>query len=198
MSNIRMTISSQSASSGEMQNVYYFNMQPNVPAIPTSAERLAFSERMLELVNPLLPALDNTTNFFARRVELWDNTAKTWNLYAESSLVGLAGSLITDAVSGGVAGLVSASLVGGGRSGRKFIGGLSEDVVQNGNVVGAGITALIDFGLAWITGFTSTNGYIFYTQIFRVATEAFIPMGVTFAVDTIASYQRRRKPGVGI
>lgn len=97
----------------------------------------------------------------------------------------------------GVAGLVTYPTQIIGSRGRKFIGGLCENGVADGNLNGATVTALNAFGLVTCTPFIgSASGETWAPGVVTQA-GAFRPFNGEVLVSSVPAYQRRRKQGVG-
>lgn len=88
------------------------------------------------------------------------------------------------------------------RQGRKYFFGMSEAQVTDGNLVAGAITAygdiLDDLGDIIVSSGITLKPGVFNTDAASVLYETFELFNDTYAVETIVSYQRRRKPGVGI
>lgn len=198
MTHLRHTVSYDSASGGVFQNVYHWDVSPNLPLVATSSQTVDIAERMGDMYATLVSIWDDTTGVREHKTETWDAVTETWNLYTQASVVGIDGLQVSQSVSAGVAALVSVPVVGGGRSMRKYLGGLAETEVVDGTLSAPANVALIAYGLSWVTPFTGTFGHTFTTVNFRQASNTFQDIQPVTNVDQIMAYQRRRKPGVGI
>lgn len=84
-----------------------------------------------------------------------------------------------------------------GYSDKKFISGWVETEISGDQFQSAAITKGEDAVADWLADLTATNGVELQAIYFKAGPE----LAMTYSageVDTIASYQRRRKPGVGL
>lgn len=195
---IRHTVSYQSDASGEMQNVFHWAVNPDLPVVADLAETSDIAMLMNYLYGTILVQWADNCQVISHKSELWDDVTQAFDLYTEASVSGLVGSQVAHAVSGGVAAVLAVPIVGGGRSARKFIGGFSEAGIADGSWNSFVISALAQFGINWVLGYVAPMTYTFAPRIYRHATKEFAELTPTVNIDTLAGYQRRRKPGVGI
>lgn len=80
---------------------------------------------------------------------------------------------------------------------KKFLGTLVEEAVQNGEWVSAFMTALGIAAGHWFTSIPLGAQGTLYSGTIKRLTGVFIDL-VSVIVKSVGSYQRRRKPGVGI
>lgn len=198
MSHLRGTTSYDNEAGGVYQNVFNYETSPDVPAVPDVLFQLDLLNTIGAIYTPLIASWTDGTSLNNIRWELWDAVTETWNLYHEASVVGLVGSGITHALPAGVAGLVSAVISGGGRSGRKYFGGLSEDTSIDGFWGLGSLAALLAAGAVWVAGSSGGAGITLLPEVFHQITKTFSLLMVDVSVDATPSYQTRRKPGVGI
>lgn len=125
----------------------------------------------------------------------WDGVASQ----ASTAVNGLSGSHL---LPHGTGPLVKFFTETGRRQGRKYIPGYTE-ASQAGSVMDAAhVTRLISFAQVFnddiIAGPVTLGPGNYNTDALSVLYETFAEWSNTSSISTIASYQRRRKPGVGI
>lgn len=99
----------------------------------------------------------------------------------------------------GVAALVVAPTTDPDVQGKKYIGGLTEELFTGGVLTGAALTAIINWATDWIDPFTgSVSGATYTPGVWSTILKDVIPFRDSFSTNAIAAYQRRRKRGVGI
>lgn len=98
----------------------------------------------------------------------------------------------------GVAALINAKTGDPDVQGKKYLGGLTEEAVDDG-LINAGTIAVIgDFGDDWVTPFVGgTSGADWDPGVWSPTTIALYGLTGTIITPTIPAYQRRRKRGVG-
>ena len=121
----------------------------------------------------------------------WDEVGRSpWTLTTNSG---------THLLPRAAAALIAAESLDPDVTGRKYLGGLTEGGYENSAWVAAVLTNLGLFAADWVAQFVgTTTGGTFTPAVWSVplgAVQAF--NGVTF-INSVAAYQRRRKPGVGI
>jgi hypothetical protein len=112
------------------------------------------------------------------------------------------GSQISQDMPQGNAGLGKLYTAVARRQGRKYFGGLTENEYTNGTLTGGAVTAISDI-LDALGDIIVSDGITLAPGVFSVDDESplyetFEPFIDSYAVETIGSYQRRRKQGVGI
>lgn len=99
----------------------------------------------------------------------------------------------------GVAALVRLWTIDPDVQGKKYIPALTENVLQDGLLPAATITALLAFAADWYLPFVgAASGATFTPGIWSVAGTVFKAAIDHIATSTIPAYQRRRKRNVGI
>lgn len=99
----------------------------------------------------------------------------------------------------GVAALINAKTTDPDVSGKKYLGGQTEDQGSGGVWGAATLVDLADFALDWGNPFTGfVSGATWTPGVWSVAHTVFKAMTEQYIIPTIAAYQRRRKQGVGI
>ena len=132
----------------------------------------------------------------------WDFTANRFDGLANSVATSISGTSNASMAPHGVGPLVSFFTDTGRRRGRKFLPGYSEDSFIDGNLQAAPLSRLITFNAGFnddvISGGITLAPCNFNTDELSPLFESVAEWSNTSAVATIAAYQRRRKPGVGI
>lgn len=99
----------------------------------------------------------------------------------------------------GVAVLQRANTVNPDVQGRKYWGGLCEVHNTAGRLEASAVADFILAGSAWIAPFVGTEtGSTFTPGVYSLTKSAFYAFGEDLLTNLVLSYQRRRKPGVGI
>lgn len=84
-------------------------------------------------------------------------------------------------------------------SGKKYIPGLTEGTIVNGQLSSGFLANLVLFAVDWFTGFVGgTSGASWAPGIWSVVGTVFKQAVSTAVINGIVAYQRRRKRGVGI
>jgi hypothetical protein len=81
----------------------------------------------------------------------------------------------------------------------KYVPGFSEVACLDSDLTGAAVTAMANYCDDWVTAFVGTEtGGTFGPGVWSTADAVFKLFIGTYVVNSVVSYQRRRKPGVGI
>jgi hypothetical protein len=108
-------------------------------------------------------------------------------------------SNVEDMLPHGCAALLHARTTDPDTQASKYIAGFSEVSCLDSDLNAPVITDLGDFGEAWVTAFVGTEtGGTFGPGVWSTADAVFKLFSGTYVVNGLISYQRRRKPGVGI
>lgn len=155
---------------------------------------------MLQIYSPLLPSMTTAVNVFDFRFEIKTPGTCEFSLFTDG-IVNITGTLggANEIVPHGVAFQTNGRLVGSGRVGKKFFPGLAEGVISDGIWISSVLAAGTSAGVGWVTPFTgvaSTAGW--QPGVWSCIKLLFFEFSGTIIPKAIASYQRRRKPGVGI
>lgn len=150
----------------------------------------AYLQSFYDSIEPLMSTFTTTAT-----AELQEWTAPSWVTFDELAFVN-AGSDVLQAVANAVSIVLLGKSAGLRHVGRKFISGLTENVVEV-NTIAGGLLATAALGLlAYITPFTGIGGGTITPGILdKLGT--FRP----FVGGTVSSFlgsMRRRKPGIGI
>lgn len=107
------------------------------------------------------------------------------------------GGAANDPFPNGVAAICSMKTQDTDVTGRKFIPGYTEVAFTDNNIDANPLGRLILFAADWATQYSDPNDVVFNPGVWSQTKLDFVlATGVT-VVNTIAGYQRRRKPGVG-
>lgn len=99
----------------------------------------------------------------------------------------------------GVAALINLKSSDPDISGKKYVGGFTDDVTTDGLWEPGVLTALALFAVDWYTGFVGgTSAADWAPGIWSVVETVFKLATASAIIPTIPAYQRRRKRGVGI
>lgn len=105
----------------------------------------------------------------------------------------------TDFLPLGVAVLQRANTVNPDVQGRKYWGGLCEAHNLQGRLEASAVADFVLAGSDWIAPFTGTaTGSGFIPGVYSLTQSQFYAFGPDLLTNLVLSYQRRRKPGVGI
>lgn len=132
------------------------------------------------------------------QVYIYDSVDDDWDEVGTGSWVWNPTSVISQ-LPRGVAGLINAKSLDPDVQGKKYIGGLTEGVVADGLFEAGTITILGDFADDWVTPFVGgTSGADWVPGVWSVVQKNLRAMTGATIIPVIPSYQRRRKPGVGV
>lgn len=132
------------------------------------------------------------------RVYVYDTVEEDWDEVGINSFT-FNPTQAADNTAKGVAALINCKTLNPDVSGKKYIGGITEDATADG-VLQAGIIAdLVLFAADWLTAFAGgTSGAAWEPGVWSPKfQELFLPTG-TIVIPSEPAYQRRRKSGVGI
>ncbi len=108
-----------------------------------------------------------------------------------------AGTSVEDRVPSGVALQVNAFKERSGHADKKFLAGLTEVDLDGDQWQSGAIDAAEDYAAVWIAQFAGPESTLLLPVNFIPLTQQVRPY-TSFSVNNIVSYQRRRKPGVGL
>lgn len=175
------------------QNVYHF-AHVSLESKTDEQVVLAIAEYVEDLYDTLVSRM--STAFDLEKIEcfvlnwpLWEPigvAAPTWQ-----------GGNVNDRSPSGVAMLVNAYKERSGYADKKFLAGWTEEDLTGDQFGGAAATAAAIYAAAWITQYTGSEATLLLPVAFTALTGQTRPYTST-SVDTKVSYQRRRKPGVGL
>lgn len=151
---------------------------------------------------PLLGEIDNGISANFVRVAEWDFTANEWDGKAEVAANFYDGTNVGEMVSHGVAALLRFITLELRRQGRKFLPGFTETAIIQGAWTGTHLGLLVTLA-AFLDNPFAAGGVTLQPCTFNDTPtsprfETHSDFSGTSLVNTFASYQRRRRPGVGI
>lgn len=175
------------------QNVYHFTHE-SVESKTDEQVVTALSEYVVSLMLNL--SLKCAEDFGLEKVECFTLVALNWEPIGVATPVWL-GNNVADRTPSGVACMVSAYKERSGYADRKFLAGLTEEGLAGDVWIPALLEAVEDYAADWIAPFTGSESTLLRPVSFRPIDGHTRPY-TSWAVSPIASYQRRRKPGVGL
>lgn len=193
---LRCTIQYNLAGTAAHQNVWYYeagagvnDTEANVMSALTTQFDVAYA-----LLEPEL-ATDVTDDevVFAKR----NPVDGKWNKIGTGNTTKPNGTGAAGQLPNGVAAVIRWLTDGVGEQGRKFIGGLDNGAIVDNIVQAAAITVLTNFGNS-MDNAIGVSGGLMVPGWWSEASTVFRPFNTTEIINTIAGYQRRRKPGIGI
>lgn len=127
----------------------------------------------------------------------WDTALDEWNGIYQEDWTGVVGLLAGEQLPNGAAALIKPLTNLPRRQGRKFVSGLGTAMYED---TGWSISTLANLALylADIVDSIPTDNGSLAPGVFNTVTESFAPFKNAGIVNAFASYQRRRRPGVGI
>jgi hypothetical protein len=172
-------------------NVYHFQLGNTVPDFQV-IEDLAFRIDFIHFVHAAIAS----TELQFTTIEMYNATTETF--LGEVGYVTLsAGTVGSDALPNGVAGLVTMPTSQAKTRGRKFYAGLSESGLSEGVFFGLTLSGLVSIGARIIEEFEGdTSGQVYRAGVLNQL--GLFRDFTAFTVINIPSYQRRRKQGVGV
>lgn len=188
-STVRIAVAGKLNGIDELRNV--FTVQDGSSTVPTSSSVAAWITAMYT-TSGLLGALSNRVHFDRFIVEIPVGINK-WQYTYETAL-NLTGGLSSDSMPQQVAAVV-VGITASRRRGKKFISGISEGNVTNGQLNSDFITILQAFGNTWIAGFMDGANQ-WNAGVCKAGGTDFLQF-TSARVDLLTGTQRRRKPGVG-
>jgi hypothetical protein len=197
---LKVVVSIDAPDSVECLNVYWYQLSDPTPDNPTDAQIIsALDAEMTTVYEGWDDEMASTYTVDTMSVDrmAWNATDLIWEVveHIGESLLDIDGLGISDAVPHGVAAVITFPTDDPKRRGRKFFPGMAEDGVTSSTLIGAVQTVLAAIGTAIIN---DVNVLGSAELIAGIASDygQFIPLALA-VVNTIAGYQRRRKPGVG-
>lgn len=107
------------------------------------------------------------------------------------------GGNVGDAFPNGVAAICSMKTEDTDVTGRKFLPGYTEAAFTDNNMDATSLARLILFAADWASDYVDPNDVVLEPGIWSQTKLDFVAATGITVVNTIAGYQRRRKPGVG-
>jgi len=153
---------------------------------------------MDDIYGNLLTHLSNTCDGSQVQVYIYDSVDDDWDEVGSDAWT-FNPTSTGEPYARGVAALINAKTLDPDVSGKKYFGGLTEASLDDGQLQSAILTALAAAAADWGTQFVgSVSGATFNPVVWSpTKTNAFV-MTNDYIIPTEASYQRRRKRGVGV
>ncbi len=190
---LRMVVQFDLASLSKAQNVYHLQ---HVSLESKTDEQVvtAMSAFAVDMYDELVARVHTSCSIekiecFVLNFPLWEPigvATPTW-----------AGTNVNDRVPSGVALMVKAYKERSGYADKKFIAGLTEENMQGDSWQAAVRTPAEAYADIWIAQFTGAEATLLLAVSYKPLTGATKPY-TSREVPTTVSYQRRRKPGVGL
>lgn len=184
-----------------MNNVYHYRLDDPNPDNPTDAQIITAIDAEMDGIytkwDDEMSDEYNVDKLSVDRVE-WNAVDSIWETveHIGESLLDHDGLGISDPVPHGVACNITFNTADPRRQGRKFFPGASEDGMDGSNITGAVQTVLAAMGADVLSDLPVGGGAAELTTGIATNLGTFLPF-IIAVVNTIAAYQRRRKPGVG-
>lgn len=154
-----------------------------------------YVDAMFTHINSQVSALAASTTI---KVYNYDSTDDDWDEVGDGVLTWSpagAGEMLPH----GVAALIHAKTIDPDVQAAKFLGAVPESQCASSTIIGTAITKYALFADEWVAPFTgAATGALFAPGVWSVAQNVFKLFNGTVLVNATSSYQRRRKPGVGI
>lgn len=185
-----------------MQNVYHYQLDDPGSANPSNAsivtaldnEITALYEDIEAFMTPDYTVADIEIDRVEWNVDFWE-TVETIG----DAVIGVVGLAAQNAVPHGVAAVWTANTTRPQTRGRKFFPGIGEAAVDDSTLSGALLTALAAMVVEYLSARPVGGGGELVPVVLgtQAASAGLIYQILTVALNGIAGYQRRRKPGVG-
>ena len=130
-------------------------------------------------------------------VAKWNSITGKWEQIGSGPLTAPDGGGSTEMFPHGVSAVIRFLADAIGQQGRKFIGGLGEDMMADGVLVGTSITQLAAWADLIVTAVAVSGGEL-NPGWWTLLDDTVIRYSGDYILNLIAGYQRRRKPGIGI
>ena len=184
------------------QNVWYYQLSDPNAEDPTDAQIIGnLEDEISAMYNDILAHMNNEyqiEDILVSKIEWIDDK---WTTTEDVGVgdISLTGGSAFDAAPHGVAATITGYTSRPQSRGRKFFTGIPEDKLTDSTLTGDLITALTALGVEYLSdvlfGTNMSMGSVIVSQSGPAAGTIF-PL-LLIAVNAIAGYQRRRKPGVG-
>lgn len=146
----------------------------------------------------LTARMTNTVDGSEVRVYKWDTVGLDWDEVGSSTWV-FNPTGATTSTARGISGLINAKTTNPDVSGKKYLGGLTQNDLLAALLSAGYVTQLALFAIDWYTNFVgAASGATFGPGIWSPTDEVLYDMTGDVLLPVIPAYQRRRKQGVGI
>lgn len=184
------------------QNIYYWQLDDPAADNPSDNQIVSACDvKLTAMYEDLEAYLCTTVTVMDVEVEKieWDGTK--WETVDNLGLatLGVVGDEATDMLPHGVAGVVTADTLRPQTRARKFIPGIAEDALTDSDLGGSVLAAFANYIIEWLTAALVTGtAYLEPAVVGQSGPSAGLPyLLIAAGINSIAGYQRRRKPGVG-
>jgi len=184
-------------------NVFYYQLEDELAEGPTDNAILNAMQGQLQAIYEEIKgamvdeaeAVDVDVDVIEWDGDSWENVENLGN-----RAIGKVGVATADMSPHGVAALLTGTTQRPQTRGRKFWSGIAEDMFTDSDAGGSLLTFLLNTGIQWLTEklIAGTSARLVPGVVGQSggAAGTFLPL-LTAVVGSLASYQRRRKPGVG-
>jgi hypothetical protein len=182
---------------GMAANVFQLLCVQQTPHVLSDVDALIdMADYVTNVLTPMAPHVVVTVD--VRDLAVYKKVGALWNLVGNVPIAFTPGS-IGDPLPSGVAGLMTAYTDTSKVMGKKYLPGLSETGQTAGLWIANVLSAMLQSGIVWITGFASLNDPLtyWYPGVYSAKTLGFKLFTSAVAVRDVPAYQRRRKQGVG-
>lgn len=182
----------------EAINVFWAVLSDNVGSGPLAViDILAAASNWMDSLYDNIK-IDIADSVWAGIVEVWAvNPVDGDQTPIGDDLAIWVGGAVNDSFPNGVAAVCSMKTEDTDVTGRKFIPGYTEVAFTDNNMDANPLGRLILFAADWASQWIDANDVVFDPGVWSQTKLDFVPATGVTIVNTIAGYQRRRKPGVG-
>ena len=149
---------------------------------------------MYQDIQSLIATTVQVTDVIVNKVK-WSVDKWITDYYVNTVSIGVTGTDATDPVPHGVAGLVTGYTDYPKVRGRKFFPGIGEDQFTGSTLVAGLVTLLTNLAVEWMSDY-GLGGTTYLVGMVPTSTGLLAEI-IRATIPGFASYQRRRKPGVG-
>lgn len=181
-----------------VQNVYNAVISSGTPPYDEQDVLDDCETRLDDLYANITTLISNNLDGNEVKVYEYDASQGDWDEVGTQSWSWL-GTAADEYLPRAVAALLKINTIDPDVIGKKYIAGLEENQINDGLWESTAITALLNFAVEWLTGWTgSASGATYTSGVWSVKGTVFEPAGLSASTTTIPAYQRRRKRNVGI
>ena len=184
------------------QNVFWYQLLDPIPDSPSNSLIMTTLNQELDaMYSDLQTALNDEYEVEEFKVDRVEWNVDVWETVESLGVddLSIVGSNANDAVPHGVAAVLTGDTLRPQTRARKFIPGFGENLFEDSTLEGTIITALAAFIVEWLSNRTIVGSAELQASVAGMsgASAGLIYALTQVAVNGIAGYQRRRKPGVG-
>lgn len=192
---LRAVIHLDHAGLSGMQNVLHYEAGAGVSDSEANVVAAITSQVLTILANVATLTANNVLGVEVVCSKRNTGTGK-WEAFGIGDISGWSGSSAAEYLPHGAAGLIRYFTSGVGNQARHFVGGFTEDSNNDGVVTGPLLTALGNYAADVVANIAVAGGNLgatWWSDVDVVARDR----DSGYVVNTVWSYQRRRRPGVG-